>query len=148
MTMQVPVMTEAARNTIVPGLTANQVQRLLSLIENPKEGYEKLSGNVSWLFDTGAWCHTTGVYDVLENVRSIHPVVVGLPDGNKVLARKVRTVKLGPKLILNDVFFVTKLTCNLISIYQLNKESNSTVTFTDSFCVVTGSYLEEPDWSR
>jgi len=62
--------------------------------------------------------------------------VVGLPDGSKALASKVGTVKLGPKLVLKDVLFVPKLTCNLISIFQLNKESNSTVTFTDSFCVI------------
>lgn len=62
--------------------------------------------------------------------------MVGLPDGNKALASKVGTVKLGPKLVLKDFLFVPKLTCNLISIFQLNKESNSTVTFTDSFCVI------------
>jgi len=36
-----------------------------------------------------------GMYNMLENVRSINPIVVGLPDGNKVLASKVRTMKLG-----------------------------------------------------
>ena len=51
--------------------TTEKVQRILSLIETPTEGYEKLSGNVTWLFGTGTSRHKTGVYEVLENVRSI-----------------------------------------------------------------------------
>jgi len=52
-----------------------------------------LLGNVKWLFDTDASCHMTGVYEVLENVRSIDTVVIGLPDGNQALANKVGMVK-------------------------------------------------------
>lgn len=55
----------------------------------------------------------TGLYEVLENVRGIDPIVVGLPDGNQALANKVGTVKLGLNIILRDVIFVPKSTCNI-----------------------------------
>ena len=94
------------------------------------------------VFDTGTLCHMIGICEILENVKGIDPVIVGLRDGNLALASKVGTVKLGSKLIPRDVLFVSKLTCNLISIYQLNKESNSIVTFTNSFCVIQDRTLK------
>jgi len=51
--------------TTVPGFTAEQVQRILSLIEIPKDGHKKLSGKGEWLFDTGASCHMTGKYEYM-----------------------------------------------------------------------------------
>jgi len=71
----------AAAQNLVVRFTTEQVQRILSLIQAPKEGYENFSRNVMWFFDTGASCHMTGVYEVLENVRSIDSIV-GLLDGN------------------------------------------------------------------
>jgi len=87
------------------------------LIETPKEGYAKFSGDVKWLFDIGTLCHMIGMYKVLENVKGIDTVEVRLPDGNQALASKVGMVNHGSNLILRDVLFVPKLTCNLISIY-------------------------------
>ena len=48
----------------------------------------------------------TGMYEVLENVKGIDPVVVALPYGNQALASKVGTTNLGPNLILRDVLFI------------------------------------------
>ena len=38
----------------VPGLTQDQLQKLLSFIESPKPGFKKISGNKPWMFDSGA----------------------------------------------------------------------------------------------
>ena len=38
---------------VIPGLTAEQVHHLMSLIETPKLGYEKLSGMNNWILDSG-----------------------------------------------------------------------------------------------
>ena len=119
----------------VPGFTAKQVQRILSLIDDQKVGYEKLAGNIEWLYDTGASCHMTGVFEVLKNVKKINTIIMVLPDGSKAKANKVGCVQLGPNIFLKEVLFVPKLKCNLISIWQLNKDSNYIMTFTDNFYV-------------
>ena len=77
-----------------------------------------------------------GTYEVLDSIRTIEPITVRLPDGNKAVASKVGNVRLGPRIILKDVLFVSKLKCKLISIRQLSKESNCIVMFIDSFCVI------------
>ena len=41
-------------------ITDEQVQKLLSLIETPKENNERLSGKCDWLLDSGASYHMTG----------------------------------------------------------------------------------------
>jgi len=66
----------------VPGFTADQVQCILSLIEMPRDGYEKLSSKGEWLFDTGASCHMTRTHEYLENVKNIFPMIFGLLDSN------------------------------------------------------------------
>ncbi|KAJ8620304.1 hypothetical protein MRB53_028833 [Persea americana] len=68
----------------IPGLTADQVQRLLALIESSPENDKmsgKISHDVSWLIDSGASHHMTGNISLLSNVRDILPSPVGLPDG-------------------------------------------------------------------
>ena len=44
----------------VPGLSAEELQKLLNLIEIPKAGREKLSDTSEWLLDSGASFHMTG----------------------------------------------------------------------------------------
>jgi len=122
--------------TPVPGFTPEQVQRILSLIDNQKAGNEKLQGRIEWLYDTGASCHMTGHFEILENVKKINPITVGLPDGNEAAANKIKNVRFGLKMVLQGVLFVPKLKCNLISIWKLSKGSNCIVIFTDNFCVI------------
>ena len=43
-------------------------------------------------------------------------------------------------MVLKEVLLVPKMKCNLISIWQLNKELNCIVTFTDN-CVIQGCIL-------
>jgi len=44
---------------------------LLSLINIPKEGYEKLSGKSLWMIDSGASCHMTGDSKLFGEVTKI-----------------------------------------------------------------------------
>lgn len=50
--------TEASMS--IPGLTAEQIHKLLTLIDTPKGGYEKLPGITPWLIDSRSLCHMTG----------------------------------------------------------------------------------------
>ena len=52
-----------------------------------------------------------------KNVMSIDHLADGLSNGNKVLLNKVETGTHTLKIILKDVLFVPKLTCNSILIY-------------------------------
>jgi len=45
-------------------------------------------------------------------------------------------VRLGKKIILNDVLFARDLKCNLISIAELVEDLYSTVTFDRKLCVI------------
>lgn len=46
--------------TTIPGLTPEQTQHLLSLIEVPKARCKCFSGKTLWMFASGASCHMTG----------------------------------------------------------------------------------------
>ena len=115
------INTSEANTNTIPGFTAEQVQRILNLIDDKKlgncqkAGQEKLASKIEWLYDTGASYHMTGTYEVLKNVKEIHPVIVGLLDGNSTIASKIGCVQLGPYMLLQGVLFVPKLKC-IISI--------------------------------
>jgi len=100
-------------------LTADQVQRLLSIIDAPKTSGEKLSSNGNWLLDSGASCHMTGDMKKLSRTYDIHPILMNMPNGQRSVASKQGMVKLSSIITLYDVLFVSGLTCNLISIAQL-----------------------------
>ena len=52
----------------ITGLSIEQVQCLLSLIDGPVAGYEKLSGNVSWMLDSGALTYMVGDATLLKRI--------------------------------------------------------------------------------
>ena len=113
-----------------------QVQKLLSLIETPKDNHERLSGKCDWLLDSGASYHMKGNLSLLSNIREIVAVPVGMPNGAISYANKQGSVRLNNKLVLHDVLFVPSLNCNLISIAQLIEDLYCTVTFTYKSCVI------------
>jgi len=84
---------------------AEQVQRLLSLIETPKSSH-KHSGKDIWLLDSGATCHLTGNLNYLHNIHETLPVHVELPNGTPTLATKKGLVYLNSKIVLSDVLYV------------------------------------------
>jgi len=120
-----------------PGLTNDQVQRLLSFIEVPKRG-EKWSGNPKppWLLDSGASTHMTGETNLLTSIENINPVIIDFPNGEKTGADKQGTVTLGKGLKLHKTLFVPSLRCNLISVSRICEDLNCTVTFDKNSCIV------------
>ena len=102
----------------------------------PKAGFERLSDKVSWMLDSGASCHMVGDISVMSNLKKITPVVVALPNGAYTIAQEQGSVTLDTGIKLNNVLFVPKLNCNLVSISKLCKELNCAVTFFDDCCVI------------
>ena len=129
---------------MVTGLSAEQVQRLLSLIDTPKPSCDRLSGNSDWLLDSGATCHMTVDLKQLTKLHDIHPIFVKMPNGQSSVARKQGMVKLNSNITLHDVLFVPGLTCNLISIVQLINDLVCIVTFTPNLCVIHDLSLRTP----
>lgn len=71
-------------------LTADQIQRLLSLLDTQNADHDKLSGKKvlathtqDWVSDSGASDHMTGQLDMIVDVKDITSVSVGLSNGMK-----------------------------------------------------------------
>ena len=57
------------------------MQRMLSLVDPTRTGYEKLLGKGVWIFCTEVSRCMTGNLDFLNQVKNINPVLAELPDG-------------------------------------------------------------------
>jgi len=126
---------EPGQNTL-PGLTSEQLQNLLSLIEPSKSGYERLSGNATWILDTGASCQMTGNLNGLSKLELINPIPVELPDAVFRMASLQGAMSLGSKINLSKVLYIPNFHYNLISVAQLIRELRCIVIFTDELCVI------------
>jgi len=105
----------------VPGLHSDQVQCLLSLIDGPSCGYETLSGNDRWMLDNGASSHMVGNVTLLSKVDQICLVAIGLPNGTYTMVTIQGLMTLGQGMELQNVLYVPKLNCNLVSRSKLCK---------------------------
>ena len=65
----------------MPGLSVEQLQNLLTLIETPKAGSDKLSSTSEWLLDSGASFHMTRELSKLAQTYDDHPIIVNMPNG-------------------------------------------------------------------
>jgi len=93
----------------IPRLSSEQAQWLLSLIDGPGTEYEKLSGNVSWMLDSGASSHMVGDATLLEKVEQITPVAIGLPNGTYKMAKEQGSVALGQRIRVEKCFTHAKI---------------------------------------
>lgn len=75
---------------------------------------------IPWIIDIGASNHVGGDYSCLHNVHNIINCIVGLPDGQFVVATLEGSVSLFPCLTLYHVFFVPSIHCSLILVSNFN----------------------------
>ena len=100
---------------------------------------EKMAGkDLLWMLDTRATNHMTSVLGVLRDLKEIAPCPVGLPNGTDTIATKEGTIILNEDFCLENVLYVPKLTCNLISMSQLTEQCHCFVQFTKTMCVIQG----------
>nr|KYP47352.1 hypothetical protein KK1_031035 [Cajanus cajan] len=78
----------------------------------------------------------TGTLENLWESRALDGCLVGLQNGELVLANKEGSIFLDGGLKLENVLYVLKLNCNLISVSQLIDEAKCKVHFTDRFCAM------------
>ena len=96
------------------------------------------------MFDSGASCHMMGDLNLIQDLKHVFPISIGLPNGTHVFACKEGSTTLNNRMTLNSVLYVPSLKCNLIFIAKLCQELNCSVTFFDDFCVLQDRILRTP----
>nr|GMC53063.1 Retrovirus-related Pol polyprotein from transposon TNT 1-94 [Ipomoea batatas] len=116
-----------------------QWKALTGLIGGTKVSDDPLNGQFDtrlWIIDTGASRHVTGDSTWMTNAKDIFHCHVGLPNGEIVVATQEGSVRLTDKITLNQVLYVPSLSCNLISVSQLNDDMQSSVHFNSYMCAI------------
>ncbi|KAK9714728.1 hypothetical protein RND81_06G115200 [Saponaria officinalis] len=88
----------------VLGLNADQMQKLLTLLDSPPSS-EPLSGmahSLTWMLDSGASHHMTGEKSVLYNVVAITPTPVTFPNVSHTMATMQGSVDLNFCFVLHN----------------------------------------------
>lgn len=128
-----------APSTSLLGITSEQVQQLLSLLQPSPSGLSSLVGNFSsptWLIYSGALHHMTGNMDFLSSIRDVSPSPVGLPNGLQTNAIKADNVQVALGIVLRHVLNVPHLTVNLISVSRLATDADCCLVFFHDICVL------------
>lgn len=98
-----PLLTRTSKDSSTTGLSHEQVQQLLGLLERTKERPNNLTGNApdtfTWILDSGASNHMTGKKDLLHELQPSKPMPLYFPDGSKTIAMMVGCVDLSKKMI-------------------------------------------------
>ncbi|KAL2965831.1 hypothetical protein AAZX31_16G083700 [Glycine max] len=106
-----------------------------------------------WILDSGASDHISGNKSSFSSIFfSKIPHLVTVANGSKVTSQESGQVSLSPSLKLNSVLFVSQCPYNLISLSQLTRSLNCSVTFTVNSFVIqehgTGRLIGEGHESR
>lgn len=114
----------SASGSVAPSslFTADQWKVLAGMFGNVKLPENRLTSKFdshSWIIDTRASHHVTGIFSWLFDVHDIPSCPVGLPNGNSVITHQEGSVRLSSTLTITLVLYVPQLTCNLLSISQL-----------------------------
>ncbi|XP_074301235.1 uncharacterized protein LOC141632603 [Silene latifolia] len=105
---------------------------------------DRLSGTcVSWIIDTGASNHVIGDLSFFADSMVIPPRAVGLPNGKRIMASRMGTVKINDSITLRRVLFVPHLTCHLISVSQLTVDYDYMLQFTKDRCLIQDRSLRK-----
>jgi len=64
--------------------------------------------------------------------------------GKNMCVEKTGNVKLGLNFILNDVLYIPRFSCNLISSREFTKDTNFLVTYGDDFCLILDRTSKKP----
>ncbi|KAK3035781.1 hypothetical protein RJ639_033510 [Escallonia herrerae] len=132
---------QAAATSALPGLTPEQMQRLITFLESSPSGTDSLVGKSlppthTWLIDSGASHHMTGNLNFFSSIWDIPPSPVGLPDGLQTNAIKAGSVSLADDITLRHVLYVPNLAVNLIYVSCLATDANCFVAFSNDICVL------------
>ncbi|KAK3012131.1 hypothetical protein RJ639_011755 [Escallonia herrerae] len=140
---------QAAATSALPGLTPEQMQRLITFLESSPSGTNSLVGKSlppthTWLIDSGASHHMMGNLNFFSSIWDIPPSPVGLPDGLQTNAIKAGNVSLADDITLRHVLYVPNLAVNLISVSCLATDGNYFMAFSKDICVLQDRTSKSP----
>ena len=64
----------------------------MSHTNTPKHGYDKLSGKLCWILDSGASNNMAGELNLMKNSKRIQPVPINFPNGVLTIATQQGSV--------------------------------------------------------
>ena len=89
-----------------------------------------------WIIDSGASNHITDAYHLFSTYSPCAGnLKVKIADGTLSPVAGKGSIRIAESIILNLVLHVPNLSCNLLSISQLTKQSNCSAKFLPSHCV-------------
>ena len=114
---------------------------------------QSIEGPSPWILDSGASDHISGNKSSFSSFSLPKiPHLVTVANGSKVASQGSGQVSLSPSLKLNSVLFLPQCPYNLISLSQLTRSLNCSVTFTANSFVIqehgTGRLIGEGRESR
>ncbi|XP_019153563.1 PREDICTED: uncharacterized protein LOC109150046 [Ipomoea nil] len=123
------------------GLTNDQFQRLLSLLQNQNQG-SQASTNAT------VTVNTTGLRPEFRNpmekhhegkfISNLHGMSVKLPNGEMLSVSHIGQVKLHKKILLQDVLHIPSFTFNIISASKLVRQSGYEIIMKPNSCTIQG----------
>ena len=129
-----------------------ELQRLLSSM-SAKPSTEAFAANagtgfsntsIPWIVDSRATNHMIGSTSLLENYGENRlPASIRIADGSLNCVKGTGSVTLTNGLVLHNVLYVPKLTCNLLSISKLISDPNCNVVFGSGGCVFQEQELKK-----
>ncbi|KAG7552999.1 Retrotransposon Copia-like N-terminal [Arabidopsis thaliana x Arabidopsis arenosa] len=127
--------------TNLPEFTPDQIQALAQMLKGQSNNgtADKLSGKTHFgnvILDTGASHHMTGKLSLLTDIVIIPPCSVGFADGSNTFASHMGVFSLSTNVALTNVLYVPTLTCTLLSVSKIVKQTKCVATFTDTICVL------------
>jgi len=138
------------KDDVLKGLTSEQMQKLLKLINDSDESGHSVNqihkhtnptdkipqGKNLWILDTGATDHVVQNKENFTTYYRIKPVYIKLPNNSSVTANFAGTVQFSKQLILFNVLYVPEFSFNLISVQTLIKDLNCNLIFSSKCCQI------------
>lgn len=161
-----PLGDPIASQPVIPGLSRQQCDQIVSLIQQTLSTSDQASSSMSsanfagtfmseslvsdsklcmlthinsatWIIDSGASNHMTYDKNLLFDIIPLTvPYLVSLPNGYKVKVTCTGSFALTPSLTLHNVLLVPSFKHNLISVHKLMKQLNCLVLFTPTSCLL------------
>ncbi|KAE8670892.1 APO protein 3 [Hibiscus syriacus] len=100
------------------------------------DGNNPYASSVQWIIDSGASDHMTGNIDLLEEYsESSLSASIKIEDGSLTTVKGSGSVTLNKNLLLQNVLYVPRLACNLLSVNKLIKDFGCNVVFGTGGCI-------------
>lgn len=95
-----------------------------------------INSSAPWIIDSGAFDHMTSSFKLFQSYTPCPGnKKVKVADGSFFPIAGKCFIQISDIINLKSVLHVPKLTCNLLSVSKLSKDSNCSVNFFESYCV-------------